>query len=475
MNITERLVSFCHQLSGETLSRHVVDRAKFLALDFIGVAARGASSDSSLPITRFLNAIGGNGEAIVIGTPLLAHPTYAALANGAFAHSLELDDVERESSLHPGVAVFPAALAATALSRADGQRFLAAVVAGYEVAIRLGRALKPSAHYGRGFHPTATCGTFGAATAAGKLLGLDELQLLHAFGIAGSQAAGLMEFLADGAWTKRLHPGWAAHAGLVAALLAREGLTGPKRVLEGDNGFLRAYSDAADPALIVKHLGHEYAILRTAVKIHACCRYMHAGIDAILELAREHHLTPSDVARISVGIIPTGYFIIADPPEQKYHPRSTVDAQFSMPYGAAIALLKRRASLEEFTEDLIRSPEVRMLLAKVECIKDPELERSYPEKWSGWAEIETIDGERMRARVEMPKGEPENPLKWEGLVEKFHTLATPVFSDGQRRAIIEATARLETLQDISELTRLLRAESPPPLIQTSSPGGGRKS
>jgi len=461
MSITETLVSFCHQLRGDGLPRHVIEKAKLLALDFIGVASRGASSESSLPIARFLRTISGIGEAVVIGTPLLAHPTYAALANGAFAHSLELDDVEGESSLHPGVAIFPAALAAAELTQADGQRFIAAVVAGYEVAIRLGKALKPSAHYGRGFHPTATCGTFGAATTAGMLLGLDERQLLHAFGIAGSQAAGLMEFLADGAWTKRLHPGWAAHAGLVAALLAREGFTGPKRVLEGSNGFLRAYSDAADPAQVVTDLGNGYAILRTAVKIHACCRYMHAGIDAILELVARYHLTPAEIARVSVGIIPTGSFIIAEPLEQKYDPQSTVDAQFSMPYGAAVALLKRRASLEEFAEDIIRSPDVQQLLRKVVCVKDPELERSFPEKWSGWAEIETVDGAKKKLHVEIPKGEPENPLGWDELVDKFQALATPVFSDQRRRAIIEGIIQLDTIEDVRDVAQLLRAEAPP--------------
>ena len=169
MSMTETLVGFCQQIRGEGLPGHVVERAKMLALDFLGVASRGSLSESSLPITRFLQAVNAAGDAVVIGTPLLADPTYAALANGAFAHSLELDDVERESSLHPGVAIFPAALAGAELSKADGKRFLAAVVAGYEVAIRLGKALRPSAHYDRGFHPTATCGTFGAATAAGKL------------------------------------------------------------------------------------------------------------------------------------------------------------------------------------------------------------------------------------------------------------------------------------------------------------------
>ncbi len=456
MNVTEALVSFCHQLSGDELPAPVVERVKLLGLDFAGVASRGSLSDSSLPIRRFVETVKGTGEAIVIGTSLSAHPTYAALANGAFAHSLELDDVESESSLHPGVAVFPAALAAAELSKADGKSFLAAVVAGYEVAIRLGRALNPTAHYARGFHPTATCGTFGAAAAAGKLLGLSEAQLLHAFGIAGSQAAGLMEYLPDGAWTKRLHPGWAAHGGLVAALLAREGFTGPTQVLEGKAGFLRAHSDAGDPAQIIKGLGDGYAVMRTAVKIHACCRYMHAGIDAILELVARYDLTPANVARISVGVIPTGSFV-AEPADRTYHPRSTVDAQFSMPYGAAITLLKRRASLEEFTEDLVGSPQVRALIGRVICVKDPDLERSFPAKWSGWAEIETVDGERRKTWIEVPKGEPENPVGWNEVLEKFHTLSSSVFPEGRRMAIIGAIAKLDALRDMGEFSRLLSA------------------
>ena len=187
---------------------------------------------------------------------------------------------------------------------------------------------------------------------------------------------------------------------------------------------------------------------------------MHPGIDAILQLVGRYGLAPSDVSRVSVGIIPTGSLIIAEPREQKYRPRSTVDAQFSMPYGAAIALVKRRASLEEFAEDVIRSPEVTSLLEKVVCVKDPELEASYPARWAGWAEIETIDGHRRRAQVEMPKGEPENPLAWEELVDKFQTLTAPVFSAPRRKAIIEVIAGLETFQDIKALTRLLQAESP---------------
>jgi 2-methylcitrate dehydratase PrpD len=457
MKITASLVGFCHSMGTQSLPRHVADRAKGLYLDFLGVASRGARSDSSRAIARFLRAVGGTGDAVVVGTRLRGHPTYAALANGVFAHCLELDDVERESSLHPGVAVFPAALAAAELSPVDGGRFLAAVTAGYEVAIRVGKALRPASHYRRGFHPTATCGTFAAAVAAGMLIGLDEGQLAHAFGIAGSQASGLMAFLADGAWTKRLHAGWAAHAGLLAALLAREGFTGPSRVLEGTGGFLRAYSDDPDVAGVVKDLGADYAILRTATKIHACCRYMHPGIDAILELVHRYRLDPSDVTRIRVGIIPTGSFV-AEPAAQKYDPRNSVDAQFSMPYAAAVALLRRRVSLDEFGEDNIGSAQVRALMGKVICVKDPELEAAFPAKWSGWAEVETGDGVTRTARVEVPKGEPENPIDWEGLVEKFHVLTAPVFSGARRRAIVQATARLEAAQDVREAIRLLRAE-----------------
>jgi hypothetical protein len=218
-----------------------------------------------------------------------------------------MDDTHQGGSIHLGVTVFSAALAAAELAGASGERVLRAAVAGYEVAARLAMALDPAAHYARGFHPTGTCGAFGAAAAAAVVLGLDTPAVATALGIAGSQASGSMEFLADGAWTKRLHPGWAACAGLHAAALARAGFKAPTSVLEGRFGFLHAYSDRGDAAPILARDGYE--LLRTSVKPHACCRYMQGPIDAALALRAEHRIDPATVERIEVGM-PAGFAIV---------------------------------------------------------------------------------------------------------------------------------------------------------------------
>ena len=232
----------------------------------------------------------------------------------------------------------------------DSGQFVAAVVAGYEVAARLAMALQPKSHYELGFHPTPTCGVFGAAVTAAKLLRLNEEQMLSAVGIAGSMAAGSLEFLADGAWTKRLHPGLAAQNGILAAKLAAEGFQGPATILEGRDGFLWAYSRKPKPELVTQDLGKSFEILRTSIKPHACCRYMQASIDGLIDLATAHDIYPEQVERIEVAVLEAGWPLVCEPRERKYSPSNVVDAQFSMPYGAAVALTDRAAGLDQFTE-----------------------------------------------------------------------------------------------------------------------------
>jgi 2-methylcitrate dehydratase PrpD len=217
MGITQELAKFCSELKFHQLPEEVIDRVKYFFLDFIGVACRGSQEDSSQSMFRFVRETGsGNRGGVVIGTKERAPFVYAALANGTSSHAIEMDDVNNESSLHPGVVVFPAALATSEMVGETGKKFIEAVVLGYEVMIRLGKALGPENSYKRGFHPTGTCGPFGSSVAASKILGLGEKGLLSALGIAGSQATGSMEYLAQGAWTKRFHPGWAAHSGMIA-------------------------------------------------------------------------------------------------------------------------------------------------------------------------------------------------------------------------------------------------------------------
>ena len=455
--ITQRLAGFAANLSYEDLPPEVVDRAKYLCLDFAGVALRGSTTPSGQAVARAIERGGRTGPSVIIGTKQRALPEYAALANGISFHSIELDDVNNEASLHPGVATFPTALALADITSVDGRAFITAVTAGYDVMVRLGRALKPAEHYGRGFHPTGTCGAFGAATVSARLLDLKDEAFLWALGIAGSQASGSMEFLAQGAWTKRFHPGWAAHSGIWAALLAREGFTGPSTIIEGKNGFLASYSGDPDPDSVLRDLGEVFHTTRTGIKPHACCRYNQGPIDCLLDLARNHSLKVEDVEEVRVGVLSAGYDIVATPEAEKMNPTSVVDMQFSMPFGAAVALLYGRASLEEYAPGVAQRPEVKELMSRVKCVRDPALDAAFPQKWPAWAEVTARGGQILRSDIVYPKGDPENALTWDEMKEKFHLLAGPVVSHSSQRQIIDAIESLEEMTDLRELGALLAA------------------
>ena len=455
--LTKTLAKFYAALDYESLPPQVVDRAKYFCLDYLSVALRGSRTPSSLTMQRAVKALSANGSSVVMGTSHSASPEYAALANGTAAHSLELDDVSNDASLHPGVATFPAAFACADLAPVDGRRFITAVTAGYDLMIRLGRALDPIKHYARGFHPTGTCGTFGAAVVASKLLGLDTQKTNWALGVAGSQAAGSQEFLAQGSWTKRMHPGWAAHSGVIAAVLAREGFTAPITILEGRYGFLHGYSDGADASKVVEELGDFFYINKVSVKPHACCRYNQGPIDCILEIAKEHSLWAEGVDKVTVGILEAGYNTVAVPVEQKRSPKSVVDAQFSMPFGAALAIIRGRASLDDYTEETLDRPEIIDMMSRVTCVKDPALETNFPSRWPAWAEIETRDGRRLRHHLEYPKGDPENALSWDEMKDKFRGLTSSIVSADRQEKIIATVDSLEALSDIRMLSDMTAA------------------
>ena len=454
MGISKDLAEYCSRLTFRQLPEEVIDRVKYRFLDFIGVTCRGSREDSSQTVYRFVKDM-GQGEGVMVGTRKKAPYLYAALANGTASHAIEMDDVNNEASLHPGVVVFPSALATSEMMRACGEAFIVGVVLGYEVMVRLGKALGPENSYKRGFHPTGTCGTFGSSVTCSKILGLQEEGVLNALGISGSQAAGSMEYLAQGAWTKRFHAGWAAHSGMMAALLSKKGFEGPSSILEGRDGFFHAYSNEADPSKVLEGMGSRFEILRTSVKPHACCRYMQPPIDAVLKIAKENNLRPEQVEKIRLGLLRAGAHLIADPMEKKYHPQSIVDAQFSMPFGAAVALLYGKAGVEEFQVGVIQSQPLREIMRKVECVVDPELELTFPRQWRGTAEIVTNNGKSYSATVEYPKGDPENPLSWEEMTERFHDLAGQMMKKEQRLRIFEEVRRLENVKDLRKWSPLL--------------------
>lgn len=460
MGVTQELSKYCSNLTFGQLPQEVVDRVKYFFLDFIGVACRGFMENSSKSMLRFImETQTGNQAGVIIGTNKNAPFSYAALANGTSGHAIEMDDVHNESSLHPGVAIFPAALAASEMKCASGKNFIEAVVLGYEVMIRLGMSLNPENTYRRGFHPTGVCGPFGAGIAVSKIFMLNENEMTNAMGIAGSQAAGSMEYLAQGAWTKRFHAGWSAHSGMVAAQMAQKGFKGPTSIIEGRDGFLHSYSNGANKEKVLEMIGCGYEILRTSVKPHACCRYMQPPIDAILKIVKDNNIKPHEIERVRLGLLRAGFPLIAEPMEKKYRPESIVDAQFSMPFGAAVAIIYRKAGMREFQIPKIQSDAVMEIMKKVEYFVEPDFDATFPKKWCASAEIITREGKKYFEKIEYPKGDPENPLSWDELIDKFNALTNDFFTKGQRLKIIEQVRKLENIQNLKKWSSILSGKN----------------
>src|ERR1700686_4555392 len=454
--ITRTLVFYSHALNSKDLGSEVVERTKYLLLDYLGVAIAGSLTESSQPIYRMLARSASPGPCTIIGTASHALPEYAALANGAAAHSLELDDTHQAGSIHPGVVMFSTAIALSEIHpEIDSAQFVTAVVAGYEVATRLGMALQPKSHYELGFHPTSTCGVFGAAVTAAKLLRLSEEQMLSAVGIAGSMAAGSLEFLADGTWTKRLHPGLAAQNGILAAKLAAEGFRGLASILEGRDGFLPAYSREAKLHLVNQDLGKTFELLHTSTKPHACCRYMQAPIDGLTELAMTHDLHSGDISRVEIAVLEAGWPLVCEPRQRKYLPSTIVDAQFSMPFGAALALSYRQASLDQFTEENLKSAQLRRLMSKVVMVKDKRIEKNFPAEWATRVKVQLTNGKEFEKVVRFPKGDPENPLSWQELAIKFQSLAMRVFPQSWCQEIVDSVSEMNHFTALTTIWKLM--------------------
>src|ERR1700761_3974158 len=324
MGVTTTLSAFTAGIRLDALPPEVVNRARFLVLDLVGNIVRARhdaeSTASFLATVRSLGLAAGNSG--VFGDAARYSPVGAAFLNGALAHSLDFDDTHAAGSLHPGAPVIPAALAAGEMVGAPGAEVLAGIISGYEVTCRIALALPAGEHYDRGFHPTATCGAFGAAAAAARVVGLDAAGVESALGTVLSQCAGSLQFLVNGAWTKRFQVGWAACNGLMAATLVREGFKGPVEALEGRHGFLRAYAPDPRPERAVQDLGAVFELMNTAVKPYPSCRYGHAGIDAALALRAANDLKPGEINAVTLGLPRAGMMLIGQPPEKKADPEN---------------------------------------------------------------------------------------------------------------------------------------------------------
>ena len=447
---TAILAQWVAKLQPGDLPAPVVERAKALTLDLLGSAVRArVEADSTPSLLSMLAILGldGEGTATVMGDRRGYAPPVAALLNGALGHSLDFDDTHAESSLHPSAPVVPAALAAGEIVGASGREVMTAIVAGYEVCCRLGNALDPTAHYARGFHPTATAGTFGAAAAAAKVFGLDAERIVSAFGVAGSQAAGSLQFLVNGAWNKRYQVGAAAMNGLIAATLAREGFVGAIQSIEGVHGFLKGYSDGVKIERATAGLGRDFETLRVGMKPYPSCRYTHAALDGLLALRREHGFTGGEVRRVEIGLHRNGITLTAQPEAAKRRPANVVDGQFSMAFTAAVALDQGRFGWDDYRR--LGDPAIEALCDRIDVRQDDRVEAASPHPFGARVRIETDRGVFERAMTD-PSGEPESFPDDAAVLGKFMVLAGPVLG-AAAGDLARTILTLDTAPDLSGL------------------------
>lgn len=416
-SLTERLANWQVDRQRTGFAAADLEAARVLVLDWLGSALAGLGTDTGRIFLEYAR-LQPAGKVTLLGLAEGRSVEVAALVNGALSHIVEMDDVERESVTHPAAVVIPAALAVAERVGASGLDLLAAVVAGYEMMVRVGAALGAEHYYH--FHNTATAGVFGAAAAAGWLLNLDRDRLVWALGNAGTQAAGLWQFNEEGALTKPLHPGRAAANGVLAATLSRLGLTGARTILEGDRGFFAGLAPRGQPLRVTDRLGDQDEPLRVhaiSIKPHASCRHTHAPIDAALAL-RAQLPADADIQRVAVSTY-TAALTLCDKPD----PRTAPDAKFSLQYCVASALLRGRVGLAEFADAALADGAVRALLARTEVAVDPARDAAYPAHWSAAVRVTLTDGRTFEASQDRPKGDPENPLTPEELEAKFRGLA----------------------------------------------------
>jgi 2-methylcitrate dehydratase PrpD len=446
---TRELAGWISRLRHADLTPRTREVVRTLLLDTLGCGVYGYETPWAATLLKWARA----------GAPLKAEATVwgetapslrasdAALVNGTSIHAFELDDYH-QAKLHPGAVVIPAAVAMAEKLGSSGEQLVTAIAAGYEVMIRSSLALNPSAARLRGWHLTGVCGPFGAAAACASLLKLNEEQTAWALGLAGTQGSGLWAFNADGTMSKRFHAGRAAQSGVMAAELAALGFTGPTQIYEfHDGGVLKAFSDASDPAPLTRDLGSVFHLDATSIKPYSCCGSTHSYVDAALELRRRLG-TPWDAKRpVKLGMakvvdVQCGF---------DYVPSSALNAQMSMRYVVAAALMEGQALPPQFSDRKIADPALTGLAERIQCAHDPALDKLYPQRFAAWIAAED-KGQWVRVDVLDPLGSPANPVDRKGVIEKFRginpklrvdDIAAAVF-DIERRSVKEILALLQS-------------------------------
>ena len=451
MNATQRLARFAVDLKYRQIPAEVIEHAKACILDTLAVSLYGSTKPWSRTVSEFIRDAGARGRSTVMGENFSAQPAQATLANGVMAHAFELDNVRQPGAgVHPGATAFLPALAVAEDKKADGKSLLAAFVASCEVMSRIGVAAGNSLER-RGFHAPGLTGTFGAAVAAGRLLGLDAGRMVNALGIAGSYSGGLIEFsrCQEGAMIKRLHLGKAGEGGVTAALLASRGFAGPESVLEGKFGFCRTYSDSPKLSYLTHRLGRSWESMNICIKRCACHINAHAPIEALQTLRGQIDFKPENIREITVGGIEklvTHHAI--------YHPKDLMMAQYSIPFCVALSLYFDPTDPESFDEKKLKDKNILSMMRKVRLKVDHEIEEK------GWdraarVTVALANKQRHSQLVVHFKGTPRNPMSQMEVEEKARKLTRTILPSWQLDGLIDAVQNLPKLDDISRLGRLL--------------------
>lgn len=420
-SISDVLADFVANLQAQQIPAPVRERARHLILDAVGIAHASTHYEfAHRSLSAMSELSGGAGDTPVIGLAAKLSMRDAMLMNGILIHGLDYDDTHAQGVIHATASTFPCAMGAAAKAGVDGDTLLTAYVAGMEVGARLASVARGGFHQ-VGFHPTGLIGAFACTLVVGRLFGLSAAQLTMAQGIALSVASGSMEFLQDGAWTKRMHPGWAAVAGVTAATLARHGFKGPAHAYEGRFGVFNSYlgplAHDCDLSRATAGLGEIWEVANVTVKPLPACHFTHACTDAAAILRERHGIVATDIRSVRALVPAEVVKTVCEPVATKKRPQNSYDAQFSIPYTVATALLKGGFGLADLEESALHDKQVLALANKVEYAVDPD--SPFPRYYSGEVIVTLNDGRELRHREQMNRGAAERPIVNVDVERKF--------------------------------------------------------
>ena len=456
-SITSEVVDFL--LRGSSLPIPVRNEAIAHIIDGLSLMLAGSRTECTRKLIEFIREDKREGSSTLVGFDFKTDASDAALVNGVSGHVDDYDDTQLSASpdriygllTHPTTPVLAAILAAGEKVKCSGGAFLEAFIAGFEVECKLAEAINPE-HYKRGFHSTGTLGAFGACAASSLLLGLGEEELRHALGITASMSSGIRANF--GTMTKSLHAGRAASNGVIACFLAKRGFTADKDSLDGKWGFMNVLGNGCDPEKIMGKMGKPYTLIYpgASIKMYPCGSLAQPSMDMLLDMVLEEDLKPEDVLEVRLRAGPN----ILEPLRYE-RPVDELQAKFSLQFGLACILVKRRAGLWEYTAEVLNSPEIRTMMEKVKTILDPEVARMGTDKMRSIVEVELRNGRVLGHLADTARGTPEKPLKDSELDDKFRQCASFVLDEKRTGQVLNAVRNLESMSDIRQLTSLLQS------------------